>query len=576
MALAHNNFQELSHQLRFLLFEVGIGLPQRAIEHYISLAHRQCLQRLQQTAMMEGLMAEPVVSHHVHDFLTQLQAKLKTNQPASAFFHWQRLRDELDESIANDAMAQAYHQHWQAGLKQQAKGYASFWMWLSNEQNCQDTIQLLEQWGCLGHPSQPHFRAKIGFSRREVLQYSPEFNAQISLHWCALRKQQAQLTTNQINYSEFMANQFPKEYKLWQEKLRFKQVDITEYYPMPMHPWQWRNQIQNTFSSLIDKKALILIPHHQLVKPSMSFRSTMPLRNNACHMEFASTAHTDPALLSTSTTDSFSFSVWLSQLLHQNQHYQQSLFLAEELAGLNIQENPISTTQDKQFVLTLRKNPGSFLQPGQKMVPLAALFTQSPLSNLPLLIEIINSSGLNPLDYFRLYCRQVLTGQLHLLLHYGVAIDSHQQNTLVIFADNKPEALVVREQAKGLVCIHPCYQHVVKPVFHTGSVITSDNLAILCQQFIEGNLQNNLAYWLSLLNRYFSLKAETLWRVVYNELQTALKKLAPSIESGIFKQQSYRLLAEPWHWQCQLSLFLNNRSERLSKLITNPLHAFYN
>ncbi|WP_019215897.1 IucA/IucC family protein [Legionella tunisiensis] len=576
MALAHSNFHELSHQLRFLLFEVGIGLPQRAIEHFISFAHRQCLQRLQQAVIKEGLVVEPIVSHHVHDFLDQLQAKLKTNQPASAFFHWQRLRDNLDESIANEAMAQAYHQRWQAELKRQAKDYTSFWMWLGAEHHRQDAVQLLEQWGCLGHPYHPHFRAKMGFSRREVLQYSPEFNAQISLHWCALRKQQIQLTTNQINYSEFLANQFPKEYNLWQEKLRFKQVDIADYYPIPMHPWQWRNQIQNTFSSLIDKKALILIPHHQLVKPSMSFRTMMPLRDNACHIEFASTARTDPTLLSTSTTDNFSFSVWLSQLLHQNQHYQQSLFLAEELAGLSIQKEPFSTTQDKQFVLTLRKNPDNFLRPWQKMVPLAALFAQSPLSNLPLLIEIINSSGLNPIDYFSLYCRQVLTGQLHLLFHYGIALESHQQNTLVIFTDNKPEALVMREQTNALVCINPCYQHVVKPVFHPDSAITTDNLAVLCQQFIEGNLQNNLAYWLGLLHRYFSLRTEKLWGVIYSELQTTLKTLAPTVEPGIFKQQSHRLLAEPWHYHCRLTMLLNNRSSRLPQSITNPLYEFYN
>lgn len=575
MALAHGNFDDLSHQLRFLLFEVGIGLPQGSIEHFIALAHRQCLQRLQQAVMMEALVTEPITSHHVHDFLAQLQAKLKSEQPASIFFHWQRLRDELDESIANDAMAQAYHQRWQAELKRQAKDYPSFWAWLGAEHSQQDATQLLEQWGCLGHPYHPYFHAKIGFSRREVLQYSPEFNAQISLHWCALRKQQTQLTTNQINYSEFLVNQFPKEYKLWQEKLRFKQVEAAEYYPVPMHPWQWRNQIQNTFSSLIDNKALILMPHHQLVKPSMSFRTMMPLKEKSCHIEFASTAHTDPTSLSTSTNDNFSFSVWLNQLLEQHQHYQQSLFLAEDLAGLCIQAEHTSAAQEKQPILTLRKNPGSFLRPRQKMVPLAAFFAQSPLNNLPLLIEIINSSGLNPIDYFRLYCRQVLTGQLHLLLHYGVALESHQQNTLVIFTNNKPEALVMREQVKPLICVNAFYQHVVKPVFHPDSTITTDNLPIICQQFTEGNLQNNLVYWLRYLNHYYSLPTEKLWRVIYSELQTALKNLAHGIEPDLFKQQSHHLLAEPWQYQCSLSMRLNNRSSRLSQFIANPLHDFY-
>ncbi len=73
MALAYGNFHELSHQLRFLLFEIGIGLPQNSIDYFITLAHRELLNRLQQAALMEGLINAPIASHHVHDFINQLE-----------------------------------------------------------------------------------------------------------------------------------------------------------------------------------------------------------------------------------------------------------------------------------------------------------------------------------------------------------------------------------------------------------------------------------------------------------------------------------------------------------------------
>ena len=116
MALA-GDFHELSHYLRFLLFEVGIGLPQNSIDYFISSAHRQCLQRLQEAARVEGLVDSPILSHHVHDFLEQLRQRLKQSQPSSLFFRWQTLRTELDESIANEAMSQAYRQRWQSGRR---------------------------------------------------------------------------------------------------------------------------------------------------------------------------------------------------------------------------------------------------------------------------------------------------------------------------------------------------------------------------------------------------------------------------------------------------------------------------
>ena len=94
MALAYGNFHELSHQLRFLLFEIGIGLPQSSVDYFITLAHKNALMRLQHLARVEELIASPIASHHVHDFIDQLQIKLKYSDPASQFFQWNNFRDD--------------------------------------------------------------------------------------------------------------------------------------------------------------------------------------------------------------------------------------------------------------------------------------------------------------------------------------------------------------------------------------------------------------------------------------------------------------------------------------------------
>lgn len=296
MALAYGDFHELSHQLRFLLFEVGIGLPQRSVDYFITLAHRQCLQRLQQAALEEGLITSAISSHHAHDFIEQLRIQLKQKQPASLFFHWQDFREELDETIANEAMAQAYRQRWQIELVHQMGTYKSFWAWLCAENSAHEALQLLQQWGSLGHSYYPGFRAKLGFSRREILQYSGEFNAQTSLHWCALNKNFADTPNKEANYQELIAQQFPKEFKLWQDKLCFKNRNPNDYFPVPVHPWQWRNQLQTNFSSLIDNKNLILLPHHQTVKPAMNCCTMMPQGEGSSHLKLSvsiTTCHQD-------------------------------------------------------------------------------------------------------------------------------------------------------------------------------------------------------------------------------------------------------------------------------------------
>ncbi|KTD22663.1 siderophore biosynthetic protein, iron repressed FrgA [Legionella lansingensis] len=575
MALAYGDFHGLSHQLRFLLFEIGIGLRQHAIEYFITEAHRQCLYRLQRAATIEGLVQNTIISHHIHDFLDQLQSQLKHNDPASIFLNWRALRLELDETIANEAMAQAYRQCWQQELKNQARGFTRFWDWLSQKLQPYEQLQLLEQWGCLGHPDHPNFRAKIGFSRREVLQYSPEFNACVSLHWCAIHHRYAYLSPQAKNYNSLIKKQFPQEYFNWEKQLSFKHQDPNDYLPLPLHPWQWRNQIQTQFSSFIDKKEIILLPHHQLTKPSMSFRTMMPMGGTSCHLKLATAVHTTSAMrtISPASIDNGpAVSSWLNALLAKHQHYHQSLFIAADLAGLRFEHEDSHYDQYKHLAVILRQNPLEIINKGQQIVPLGALFALSPLSNLPLLTEIIGASGLLPSDYFRRYCVCVLSGQLHLMLRYGVAFEAHQQNTLLIFTDNQPSAVVIRDFGNICVCMHECYKHDLKPDFHPDSAIVTNNVTELCDKFVHGNLRSNFAYWIKCLCQHYGLNSHDLWQLVRWEIQKILTTIAPDIDPQLFELQRHHLLSKSWQHKALLTMRLHKeRYDGLSVAVTNPL-----
>jgi siderophore synthetase component len=575
MALAYGNFHELSHELRFLLFEIGIGLSQHSIEYFITQAHRQCLYRLKTASLTEALIPQPIYSHHLHDFLDQLQLQLEDKKSAAIFFNWHNLRHEMDECMANEAMAQAYRQCWQMELKKQASGFTNFWLWLSEQKAVYEQYQLFEQWGCLGHPYHPNFRAKIGFSRREVLYYSPEFDAQVNLHWGALHKRHVYISPASEHYEDLLAKQFPKEYLLWQQQLFFKQQNPKDYQPLPLHPWQWRNQIQHQFSQLIDEKDLFLFPHHQLVKPSMSFRSMMPLGAKGYHLKLPAAVQATSALrtVSASSIDNGpAISAWINILLKQQDYYENSLFIAAEHAGMRINSDTTDVEKCKQLGIILRQNPLDILKPGQRIVPLAALFAPSPLSNLPLLIDIIQASQASPFDFLRRYCRCVLTGQLHLLLRHGIAFEAHQQNTLIVFSENLPSAVIVRDFGNISVCMENFYAHPLKPKFYPGSTIATPELSKLCEKFIHGNFQSNFVYWVQYLAQYYSLMPMQLWPVVRRVVQEISQKIAPEIEENIFKTIHDYLLVKPWQHKALLSMRLRRETYRdFSVPITNPL-----
>jgi len=575
MALAYGGFDELSHQLRFMLFEIGLGLSQSSVERYINQAHRNSMQRLQQAAWDEHLITRPIASHHVHDFIDQLQQRLKVDSK-NLFSRWDRLQDELNESIANEAMALAWRERWQADLARQANSHARFWDWLVDTHSPAELLLFLEQWGSTGHPTHPNFRAKMGLSRREVLQYSPEFQAQVSLHWCALQRDHAFASPD---YNELMSTAFTGEYQRWREVLQFQHLNPDEFLPIPIHPWQWRNHLQKALCDLIEQKQALLLPHHQVVRPSMSFRTMIPADLCASHLKLSTAIHTTSATRTVSPSSVHNgprLTCWLRTVLRETRHYNDRLFLAGDLAGIHLSDAACPAVGQKQMAAIIRDNPLQSLRPGQFLVPLAALFTASPLSGKPLLFDIINASQRDPLWYFSHYCQIVIEAQLQLMLQQGIALEAHQQNTLLVFEDNLPKALVIRDL--GGICFsqHAAWEQTMRPLLHPDSTIGSEHLADLGNTFIHGNLASNIEYWITAMSLYYPLSARDLWHCVYQCLNTTFQTLQPVLDASVWSELRHQMLAGPWQRKCLLSMRLGSHGkmdERTPR--TNPLSAFH-
>ncbi|WP_426759920.1 IucA/IucC family protein, partial [Pseudomonas aeruginosa] len=99
--------------------------------------------------------------------------------------------------------------------------------------NKQQILTFLEQWGCIGHPYHPNFRAKMGFIPEEVIRYSPEFNAQVDIPWLAIHRSVAFTSIDATSYSLLFAQHFAKEYQLWNYSVQKQQLDPDQYLPLP-------------------------------------------------------------------------------------------------------------------------------------------------------------------------------------------------------------------------------------------------------------------------------------------------------------------------------------------------------
>ncbi|PWY55638.1 IucA/IucC family siderophore biosynthesis protein [Legionella qingyii] len=577
MILSNLHANELNYQLRSLLTNTDFPISSKQMGHFLVASYQQCFNRLRRSAISEGLIDKQVTSQSITAYLELL--KLYSQKQKTHMKYWHSLHEELNESIANQALALAYQYQWHKTIKRQAKGYANLWSWLIEHFGQQQILNFLEQWGCIGHPSHPNFRAKIGFNRKEVVQYSPEFNSEVTIGWAAIHHSLAFISTSKSAFHWLFSIHFPKEYSLWSDALRLKKLKPEDYYPFPVHPWQWTNKLQALAKSLFEEHQFIINPVHQQTKPSMSFRTVMPLAKHGPHLKLAVGVHTTSSLRTVSpasVSNSSLLSQWINELLTQNQYYKGQLFLARDLAGINALHSSIPNDEKKHFGLIVRENPLQWIRLNQKLVPLASLFKQSPLRQRSLLSELIELSQSSPVGYFMDYCRCVLASQLHLLLCYGVALEAHQQNTLVIFQANRPSGLVLRDLGGIKICNHVFYDKVAKPTLHPDSTITCSGLNELTNKFIHGNLLSNLAYGIDCLSMDYKLCKSMLWRKVRQILEHTLEELRTEIEPRIHHWYRQQLLVEPWQQKCLLAMRLHeNQSQDLFSMIRNPLSRAY-
>ena len=101
-----------------------------------------------------------------------------------------------------------------------------------------------------------------------------------------------------------------------------------------------------------------------------------------------------------------------------------------------------------QIAVIFRANPEESLQPDEITCPLANLFIKTP-DNQALICDILELLGYDQpsqiLEYFRKYTQITFTACLDLYLLYGIALEAHQQNTLVVFKQNIPQRLLIRD-----------------------------------------------------------------------------------------------------------------------------------
>ncbi len=563
---------EVDHKIRFLLFEIGLFFSYKEIDSFLSQAKSNCYLKLKHAASAEALSPTSIdyKGPCPFQYLSEIKKSYIATHKAAVFWAWDRLINELEQSIINNALFYAYQHHWNQTIQNSQE--SSLWHWSMTQLDGPGRTKFFEHWGSIGHPYHPISHAKMGLSQREVLQYSPEFQAQFDIQWLAIHKHFALTSTH--DYMAFVEKHFPRELALWQEYLYHKHLNLNAYYPLPIHPWQYKNTIQDKFKEQMDEGLIVPTQCRLKVTPTMSFRTVMPVKRLSPHIKLATGIHTTSAMRTVSPGSVHNgprLSQVLNALLDKEGHFDNTLLIANDLAGLHAEHS-----QGKHLSVIFRQSPQDILTEDETSVPLATLFNHSPFSHKPLLVDIIDTLKLEPMRFFKDYCQMMLKGQLTLYLKFGIALEAHQQNTLIVF-NEKGASKHINRDLGGVRIYRPLLQmqgYLIS--LEKGSLIGTDNYTEVRNKFIHTNLGSNIIPVINCLTAHF---ASLNKKLLYRELKGIILAIAEPLKDVIGTEQYHReintILTLPWQKKSLLRMRLEpSQGEYIYCQSENPFKRY--
>jgi len=503
------------------------------------------------------------------------------------------LKSDMENSLTNDAHARQHRQHWNARLAQAAQdhGLNSFTDYLRQHAKTKDAAILLDQWGSLeGHPYYPTWKARPGLTDEEVEQLSPEFNAQVPLRIAALRADNAKSESmpHVIDYCAWFAEHFPTQWAQWKASLNSKGLDENQWLPLPIHSWHLQAYVLKTFAAEIADGILITDGPDLPTLPTMSYRTMMPVLDESAPLIKLPIAVWMTSELRSLQAKSIHMgpriSTVISQILQAENGFDQRLEIFPEEIGVRYKN---AVTQDdhpgRHLSVVYRTSAPAFERQDDYLpITVASLFTRLPGGGRPLFTDLIERDGARAHaaqveDWFREYAKVVTHPVVAIYLMYGIGLEAHQQNTMVLFSpDGKARSLLIRDFGDGRTyapllegrgySLQPHVQPGILPTVFSGD-IEPVRMFVLDAAFLTH--LHEIALWLT---KEYGFNNTRLWQILREETDLAFEAVRDRVAPDVWEVEHKAFVEDPWPTRSLLRMHMMQYSNyRLQHTLTNPL-----
>ncbi|WP_421910523.1 IucA/IucC family protein [Marinobacter sp.] len=458
------------------------------------------------------------------DHYEQVLACLTADEYDSAGEPLQVYADECRTAESHHALCQQERSRWFDELRQQGQS------WMDFPRLSERLLHFDRLAAFLDHPFYPSARAKSGFDDAALVAYAPEFAPRFQLRWLAVPV--SDVTT---------LGQLPG---CWPD---FREVGLDnrladDYRLLPVHPHLWDTVLSDYLSNTEIGARVIRAPAPALwVRPTLSVRTLQLEAASDVHVKVPLTIRTlgnrNIRTVKPSTLyDGHTVQKILQEIADKDSVLNGGFSVTDESSGLHVGDLPWLGCIVRRFC---------GLSHQQQIVPVASLLASSPDGRCvaQLMADQFNDGDLT--EWVRQYVALTLSVHLRLWLVYGIALESNQQNSMVLLTPGRPPQLLFKDNDAPRLWPDRLFRQMPSMALNVAQLrdqrILVNDETPLAQMFTTITLQLNLAVILEgLAERGLGSRAH--WYTLLRE--EVMRVLDQLDDQGVNTQPARRVLLE--------------------------------
>ncbi|PEJ55153.1 siderophore biosynthesis protein [Bacillus wiedmannii] len=503
---------ENEEQILFLI--QGLDEDNKSVTYECYGRERMTFGRISIDSLVIRVQEEKQEIHSVSQFLEEVFRIVNVEQTKlDSFIH------ELEQTIFKDTIAQ-YERH--NKVKYTQKSYDDF------------ESHLID-----GHPYHPSYKARIGFQYRDNFQYGYEFMSPIKIIWIAAHKKYVTVGyENEMIYDNILKGEIGAHtLETYMERIHSAGCNPKQYVFIPVHPWQWENFIIPNYADHIQDKNIIYLgksaddycaqqsmrtlrnvtnPKRPYVKLSLNILNTSTLRT----------------LKPYSVVSAPAISNWLSDVVSQDSYLRDEsrIILLKEFSSVTYDTNKKATYGSLGCIW--RESVHNHLDEQEDAVPFNGLYAKEK-DGTPVIDAWLNKYGIE--NWLRLLIQKAIIPVIHLVAEYGIVLESHGQNMILVHKEGLPVRIALKDFHEGLEFYRPFLKEMNKcpdftkmhKTYANGKMndfFEMDRIECLQEMVLDALFLFNVGELAFVLADEYDWKEENFWMIVVEEIENHFRK----------------------------------------------------